>query len=110
MSDSNEEVIYEALTRICSTFSLRPQYHHDRLLFLTYPQGQWVDLSEVLTPQTLLAKQLTGLTQRGVDLQAIHFDTPDGNWSLVNFYCQLIDAMPATVLWLKQAHTGITMH
>ena len=110
MSKSHEKVIYEAITQICSTYSLRPQYHRDRLLLLTYPQGQWVDLSEVLTPQTLLAKKLNGLTQRGIDLKAIHYDTPDGTWSLVNFYCQLIDAMPATVLWLKRAHSDMALH
>lgn len=110
MSDNHEEVIYEALTQICSAFSLRPQYQQARALLLTYPAGEWVHLDKVLPSQSLLAKQLKGLTEQGVDLQVIHCDTPDGTWSLVNFYCQLIDAMPATVLWLKSAHTDMVTH
>lgn len=110
MSNPHEDVIYEALAQICSTFSLRPQYHQARALLLTYPIGEWIDLDQVLPPHSLLAKQLKGLTERGVDLKVIHCDTPDGTWSLVNFYCQLIDAMPATVLWLKSAHQEIITH
>ena len=102
--------IYEALTEICATFCQRPEYHSDRLALLTYPQGEWIDVNEVLSPHTALAKRLKGLSLRGVDLNAIHHDTPDATWSLVCFYCGLIDAMPVTVLMLKRAHQQEERH
>lgn len=102
--------IYEALMEICATFSQRPEYHTDRLTLLTYPSGEWIDLNEILSPHTALAKRLKGLNARGVDLAVIHLETPDGTWNLVNFYCSLIDAMPATVLLLKRAHRQAQRH
>ena len=78
----------EALSEICGMFCQRPQHHLDRITLLAYPAGTWVDLSEVLAAHTTLAKRLQGLNDRGVDLQAIHQDTPDGKWSLVSFYCK----------------------
>ena len=104
------EIIYEALTEICAAFSQRPQHRIDRLTLLAYPQGEWVDLFQVLAPQTSLAKRLKGLNDRGIDLSAVHNDTPDGKWSLVSFYCGQLDAMPATALLLKQAHQQEERH
>ena len=42
------EIIYEALTEICAAFSQRPQHRIDRLTLLAYPQGEWVELDEIL--------------------------------------------------------------
>jgi hypothetical protein len=109
MSDP-AEIIYEAVTEICATFSQRPQHHLDRLTLLTYPQGEWVELIEVIGAHTTLAKRLRGLNDKGVDLYAIHNTTPDGTWSLVSFYCGLIDAMPATALLRKSAHEQEERH
>lgn len=109
MSDP-AEIIYEALTEICATFSQRPQHRVDRLTLLAYPQGEWVELADILSPQTALAKRLISLNERGIDLFAVHSDTPDKKWSLVSFYCGQLDAMPATALLLKDAHEQDQRH
>ena len=109
MSDP-ADIIAEALSEICGTFCQRPQHHLDRITLLAYPAGTWVDLSEIIGSHTTLAKRLQGLNDRGVDLYAIHQDTPDDKWSLVSFYCSLIDAMPATALLLKSAHPQEERH
>lgn len=109
MSDP-AEIIYEALTEICASFSQRPQHRIDRLTLLAYPQGEWVELATILSPQTSLAQRLISLNDRGIDLHAVHQDTPDRKWSLVSFYCSQLDAMPATALLLKQAHQQEERH
>jgi len=110
MSQSSSQGIYEELTQICAEFSQRPQHHADRLTLLTYPTDRWVDMLDVVSPPSTLYKRLERLAARGARLVALHVSTPDDEWSLVNFYCDALDAVPATALLLKRAHVVSERH
>ena len=110
MNSKDHQAIYEALTEICSVFSQRPQHHHDRLTLLAHPANEWIKLHRVLEPSSKLAERVLRLEDLGANLLAQHTETPDGQWALVNFYCGLIDAIPATALLLKRAHTPAIQH
>jgi|GEM_PF-2300514 len=108
-NDATQE-LYEELTQICAAFSQRPQHHLDRLALLTFPPLQWVTLSTLLSEHSTLAHRLSEAEARGVTLQACHVNTPDEEWSLVNFYSSELSAIPATALLLRRAHLPAEGH
>jgi hypothetical protein len=110
MSKTSSQEIYEELTQICAEFSQRPQHHGDRLTLLTYPTDRWVDMLDVVSSATSLYQRLERLAARDARLMALHVSTPDEQWSLVNFYCEALDAVPATALLLKRAHVPSDSH
>ena len=105
-----EENLSTLMTQICAELSQRPNYHVDRLTLLAYPAGQWHAVDEWVTQGTKISATLNALAEQGLQLFAMHLDTPDDEWSLVNFYCPVIDSIPATALLLKRAHKQAPQH
>ena len=98
------EKCWQLLMQICSDFSQAKMYHKQRVLLLSTESKQWYLLMEFLDESTVLLKDLEYLKKEGLLLYVSHQDTPDLNWSLVNFYVTEIEALPASTLLLKSAH------
>ena len=106
----NPEKSWELLTTICQHFSQSASYHPQRVLLLSTQKHQWYRLIEFLDVDSEMYKSLDLLSQQDLILYVNHQDTPDKNWSLLNFYVNQLEALPASTLLLKKAHQAHTSH
>jgi hypothetical protein len=104
------EKCWQLLMQICSDFSQSEIYHKHRILLLSTQSKQWYHLIEFLDDDLVLFKDLLSLNKEGFLLYVTHQDTPDLNWSLVNFYVTQLEALPASTLLLKSAHQAHIKH
>ena len=104
------EKCWQLLMQICSDFSQAKMYHKQRVLLLSTESKQWYLLMVFLDENMSLFKDLESLRNEDFLLYVSHQDTPDLNWSLVNFYVTQIEALPASTLLLKSAHQTLIKH
>jgi len=104
------EKCWQLLMQICSDFSQAKMYHKHRVLLLSTESKQWYLLIDFLDENIRLFKDLESLNKEGFLLYVSHQDTPDFNWSLVNFYVTQLEALPASTLLLKSAHQTHIKH
>ena len=110
MSADAEDVLHEALGRLCENFVRGSAYHVDRLTLLACPEAQWIVMKDIIDPRTTVAEQHEQLEHGEITLYAHHAKTPDHRWSLVSFYAGGIDAIVATALLFGEAHRNELRH
>ena len=100
---------YTNLTN-CWVKTIGPEYLKNRNVIRKNPIAKPVDMNENPTIDLSLFEELEYLKKEGLLLYVSHQDTPDLNWSLVNFYVTQLEALPASTLLLKSAHKVHVRH
>ena len=104
------ETYWELLTQICSDFSQLNIYHENRVWLLNTQSHDWYPLIDFLDRDSDGYQTLDLLRKNELILYVNHQDVPGGKWSLLNFYVNQLEALPASSLLLKAAHNVHSFH
>ena len=104
------ESYWELLTQICSDFSQLNMYHENRVWLLSSRSQNWYPLLNFLDRDSDVHKSLSFLAKNEMVLYVSHQEVPGDKWSLLNFYVNQLEALPASSLLLKSAHSMHEFH